>query len=187
MSLILITPPAAEPVTLAEAKAHLKLDTDDDDALVTSLIAAARARTEWHTGRALVTQSWVYNLDVWPHGGLVEVPLPPLASVTSVTVYAEDDSATVLDASHYRVDTASAPGRLALKNALSPPVVTLRGIDGVAIRFTAGYGGAADVPESIRQAILVTVADLYANRGDDDALVGARAQSLLAPYRIFKL
>ena len=59
MSLQLITPPAIEPVTLAEAKAHLKVDTTDDDTLITSLIAAARARAEWHTRRAFITQGWM--------------------------------------------------------------------------------------------------------------------------------
>jgi uncharacterized phiE125 gp8 family phage protein len=187
MSLTLITPPAAEPVTLLEVKAHLKVDTADDDALITSLITAARARAEWHTGRALVAQSWTLWLDAWPVDGVVEIPLPPLIAITQVTAYADDDSADVLDAATYRVDIFSAPGRLKLKNALSPPVATLRSIDAVEIAFTAGYGAASAVPQAIKQAILCTVADLYSNRGDDDSLVGARAQSLLAPYRIFKL
>lgn len=187
MPLSLTTPPAEEPVTLAEAKAHLKLDTDDDDTLVESLIAAARARAEWHTGRAFVRQGWTLWLDAWPYDGIVEIPLPPLVSVASVTTYAVDDTATVLDADSYRVDAVSAPGRLAIKNALSPPVVTLRTIDGIAIAYTAGYGEASAVPAAIKQAILCIVADLYANRGDADTLVGARAQGLLAPYRIFKL
>jgi uncharacterized phiE125 gp8 family phage protein len=81
MSLQLLAPPAAEPVTLAEAKAHLKLDTSDEDALVAALITAARARAEWHTGRAFVTQRWRLRLDAWPQQGVIELPLPPLVSV----------------------------------------------------------------------------------------------------------
>ena len=91
MPLTLTTPPAVEPVTLAEAKAHLKIDTTDDDALITALIPAARARAEWHTGRALVTQGWTLWLDAWPD--IIAIPLPPLQAVASVTVYARDDSA----------------------------------------------------------------------------------------------
>ena len=84
MSLQLNTPPAAEPVTLAEAKAWLRVDTgDDDDALITSLISAARARAEWHTGRAFVTQGWTLWLDCWPSGACAEIPLPPLQGVQS--------------------------------------------------------------------------------------------------------
>ena len=77
MSLQLITPPALEPVTLDEAKAHLKVDTTDDDALIERLIAAARARAEWHTGRAFLTQSWILWLDCWPPLDVAEIPLPP--------------------------------------------------------------------------------------------------------------
>ena len=157
MSLSLNTPPAAEPVTLDDAKAHLKVDTTDDDALITSLISAARARAEWHTGRAFVTQSWTLWLDGWP--GIIEIPLPPLQSVASVTAFALDDSATVLDAATYQVDTASSPARLTLKPNASPPVA-LRRINAIAIAFTAGYGdagqrcagaGARGDPEARRQ------------------------------------
>ena len=187
MSLTLNTPPAAEPVTLDEAKAHLKVDTSDDDALIASLITAARARAEWHTGRAMMTQSWTLWLDAWPSGGIVEIPLPPLQSVTQVQTYALDDTMSVLDPSLYQVDVASAPARLALKGIFAPPLANLRAIDAVAVEFTAGYGDASAVPQPIKQAILMTIADLCSHRGDEAALVGPQAQALLAPYRIFRL
>ena len=186
MSLTLITPPLSEPVTLAEAKAHLKVDTTADDALISSLIVAARARAEWHTGRAFVTQSWTLWLDAWPKSGLIEIPLPPLQSVTQAATYALDDTRTVLDPSLYRVDLASAPARLALKETVVPPAI-LRTVNAVEIAFAAGYGGASAVPEPIRQAILQIVADLYSHRGDGAEIVPFTAQALLAPYRVFKL
>src|ERR1700742_1721990 len=111
MSLQLTAPPAVEPVTLAEAKAHLKVDTGDDDALIGTLITAARARVEWHTGRALVTQSWILWRDPW--ASLVGVPLPPLQAVTAVTLYARDGAPSVLDTGTYTVDAASGPARIA--------------------------------------------------------------------------
>lgn len=187
MSLTLIAAPAEEPVTLLEAKAHLKIETDAEDALIESLIAAARARCEWHSGRALVSQGWLLTLDDWPGDGIIEIPLPPLQNVASVTCYGEDDSARLIDADRYHVDAKAAPARLSLKSSWSPPFVSLRRIGGIEIGFTAGYGDAAAVPQPIRQAILATIADLHAHRGDDDALVGARAAGLLAPYRIFRL
>jgi uncharacterized phiE125 gp8 family phage protein len=100
MSLQLNTPPATEPVTLAQAKAWLKVETDDEDALIAALIPAARARAEWHTGRAFVTQGWTLWLD--RVGDCVELPLPPLAGVESVTLYAADDAATLLAEDGYR-------------------------------------------------------------------------------------
>ena len=130
MPLTLTTPPALEPLTLAEAKAHLKVDTSDDDALISAMIAAARARAEWHTGRAAITQGWTLHLDAWPQSGTIEIPLPPLQSVASVTTYARDDSATVMSASLYTVDAASAPARLALKIGVPPPA-NLRRVNAV--------------------------------------------------------
>jgi uncharacterized phiE125 gp8 family phage protein len=186
MSLQLLTPPAIEPVTLEDAKAHLKLDTADDDTLITALIAAARARAEWHTGRAFITQSWALWLDRWPNGNCVEIPLPPSQAVTSLTTYASDDTATVLDASLYQVDLASAPARVTLKSPAS--AANTRTLNAVAIAFTAGYGDdASDVPQAIRTAILEILADLYANRGDVNSNPPSTAQAMLAPYRVLKL
>lgn len=183
MSLQLVTPPALEPVTLAEAKAHLKLDTSDDDALLGTLITAARARAEWHTGRAFLAQSWILWLDCWRDA--VEVPLPPLRAVSSVTLYRRDDTASVLDAAQYFVDTASAPGRVGL-SCVTPS--DLRRRNALAIAFDAGYGTAeAEIPAPVREAILKIVAELYAARGDGAEQIGAGAEALLAPYRMFKL
>jgi uncharacterized phiE125 gp8 family phage protein len=185
MPLELVTPPALEPVSLDEAKAQLKLDTPDDDALVTRLIAAARARAEWHTGRAFVTQGWTLWLDRWPDGAPVEMPLPPLRSIASVTAYGTDDTGVALDPARYQVDVAG--GRVALKPGVTLPA-PLRRLNAIAIGFTAGYGDAPDeVPALIRQAMLDIVAGLYANRGDDGGELPLAALALLAPYRILKL
>jgi len=187
MSLQLVTPPSIEPVTLADAKLHLKVDTSDDDALITRLIAAARARAEWHTGRALHTQSWILWLDCWPPCGIIEIPLPPLQSVAAVTVYAPDDSAGVLDPATYQVDVASAPARLTLKSTVSQPT-SLRAINAVAIAFTAGYGDVAtDVPAGFRAAILELIAFLYEHRGEAPAELPLDVLALLAPFRVFHL
>jgi uncharacterized phiE125 gp8 family phage protein len=183
MPLTLTTPPATEPVTLAEAKAHLKIDTADDDALIAALIPAARARAEWHTGRALITQGWTLWLDAWPD--IISIPLPPLQAVASVTTYARDDSARVQGPATYIVDLAA--NRLALKQSIPPPS-NLRRLNAVAVAFTAGYGDAAeDIPAPLRAAILEVVAFLYENRGEAPAELPLDCLALLAPYRILKL
>jgi uncharacterized phiE125 gp8 family phage protein len=185
MPLQLLTPPATEPITLADAKTHLKVDTTDDDALITRLITAARARAEWHTGRALVTQTWRLWLDQWPCNGIMELPLPPLQTVSSVTVYAPDDSATVLNPATYQVDAASQPARLTLNSTVLPPT-NARALNAVAVAFTAGYGDAAsDVPPGICEAILELIAFLYENRGEAPAELPLDILALLAPYRVF--
>jgi len=185
MSLQLITPPAAEPVVLADAKAHLKVDTTDDDALIASLITAARIRAEWFTRRAFITQSWIAWRDTWPVQPF-EIPLPPLQSLTSITAYDRNDAATILDPSLYRVDAAAIPARIAWKETTVPPT-NLRTFNALAIAFTAGYGPAAtDVPEPIRRAILTIVADLYTHRGDD-APTPQAALALLEPFRLISV
>lgn len=181
MSLQLTAPSAEEPVTLAQAKAWLRVESGaDEDALIAALIPAARARCEWHTGRAFVTQCWTLWLDSIGDGG-IELPLPPLAGVDSVTLYARDDSATVLDEGAYTVDLPG--GRVMLK---SPPMA-LRAHNAAAIAFTAGYGGASDVPAPISQAILQIVAALYDHRGSDATPTPDAALALLAPFRVVRL
>ncbi|GAA0548107.1 putative phiE125 gp8 family phage protein [Rhizomicrobium palustre] len=179
MSLSLSSPPVGEPVTLVEAKAHLKLDTSDDDALLGTLITAARARAEWHTGRAFLSQSWVLRLDNWPE--MVEIPLPPLQSVQSLACITADGIRTLCDPASYRVDTASVPGRVFLPKKPN----NLRKQDCLELAFAAGYGDT--VPAALKEAILQIVTDLYTHRGDEGALVSPAGQVLLAPYRIFKL
>ena len=180
MSLQLNTPPAEEPVNLADAKAWLRVESGaDEDALIAALIPAARARCEWHTGRALVTQGWTLWLDRL--GPCVELPLPPLQSVDSVTLYNVSDAATVLDESAWQADLPG--GRVFLKD-VHPG---LRARNGAAIAFTAGYGDADAVPPPIKTAILLTVAALYDHRGADAAPTPDQALALLAPYRNIRI
>ncbi len=179
MSLQLNTPPAEEPVTLDAAKAWLRVESgNDEDALIAALIAAARARAEWHTGRAFVTQGWTLWLD--GPGICFDIPLRPLQAVTSVTLHDRNGGSTVLDADSYVVD---APGsRVALKDLPRG----LRAVNGIAIAFSAGYGGAGDVPAPLCQAILQTVSSLYEHRGGDIVPTPGSALALLAPYRTVK-
>jgi uncharacterized phiE125 gp8 family phage protein len=180
MSLQLNAPPAAEPVTLDQAKAWLRVESGgDEDALISALIRSARARAEWHTGRAFVAQGWTLWLDRAEM--CIAVPLPPLQAVESVTLYRRDDSAVVLDDGDYTVDTAGS--RVLLKT----PPFGLRLFNAVAIAFTAGYGDMDDVPADIAQAILQIVSALYEHRGGEPAPTPDSALALLAPYRTIKL
>jgi uncharacterized phiE125 gp8 family phage protein len=180
MSLQLNAPPAAEPVTLDQAKAWLRVESGgDEDALIAALIPAARARAEWHTGRAFVTQGWTLWLD--RPEVCIAIPLPPLQAVQSVTLYRRDDSALALDTDDYVVDAAGS--RLLLKT----PPAGLRAVNAMAIAFTAGYGAAGDVPADIAQAILQIVSALYEHRGGEATPTPDSALALLAPYRILKI
>ncbi len=188
MPLLLTSGPAIEPVTLAEAKAHLRVDASDEDTLIASLITSARIHIEAVLGRALITQSWSLFLDAWPPERMVELARVPVQSVDEVRVYDGDGAAVILDATSYVVDTVSEPARLVARAAAAWPQPG-QAANGIEIRFTAGYGAAAsDVPQPLRQAILLLVAHWFETR--EPVAMGARAMEvpatiigLLAPYR----
>ncbi|MBV8061582.1 MAG: phage head-tail connector protein [Alphaproteobacteria bacterium] len=181
----LVTPPAVEPVLLMDAKQQARIDTTADDALVTSLITAARQWVENYIGRALITQTWQMTFDTWPvaslpfwdgeregpvtafqNPGYVLLPRPPLLAVNSITYYDNSDNATVWDPSNYFVDTVHAPGRVCLRLGAVWPV-PMRLTNGIVIQYTAGYGSDGTyVPEAIKAAIRQIVTHWYEHRGE---------------------
>jgi len=191
MTAALITPPALEPVALADAKAHLRLDTDDDDQLVTAAIVAARVHVEALTRRLLIEQGWRVWLDRWPGNNAISLRPAPLIAVDSITVYDADGSPTVIDSDDYEVDAASVPGRLVLTGGA--PAIARKAVNGIEIDVTAGYGASSvDVPAPLRQAIMMLVAHWYEHRGavghDMAGSVPPHGfDALIAPYRILSL
>ena len=179
MSLTISSGPAAEPVTLAEAKSHLRVDHSEEDALITSLILAARIQAETHTKLAFVDQTFVYKIDRFPPNGPVDslliLPRSPLDSVSSVTYLDTAGDSQTLATSVYEVDTASLPGRIRLKfdqvwpNTRTHPEV-------VTITFIAGYGTLTSVPENIKAAIKLLVANYYEQRAP--VVVGTTASEI---------
>lgn len=168
MGLKLITPPAAEPVTLQEAKDHLRITGSDEDALLTTFIEVAREYCEEYQNKAYITQTWDLSLDEFPKSPY-SLPKPPLQSISSIKYYDQDGTEHEFNASNYLVDTASVKGRVSLAYGKSWPSVTLQPINGVVIQFVAGYGDATtDVPERIRNAIKVLIGQIYENREATD-------------------
>lgn len=190
MALKLITAPAVEPVTATEFKLHNKIDIADDDAMVTIYNQAARQDIEHITRRAICTQTWDLYLDDWPDGDAIEIPLPPLQSITSVKYYDDDNTEATFASTNYIVDVASDPGRIVLYGDASWPSTVLRPANGIIIRFLAGYGAAADVPTALKQAILLLGAHFYENResvvvGKIATLLPQAVNALIWPYRVF--
>jgi len=188
--------PQTEPITLAEAKLHLRVDGNEEDALITALITAARQRAEDNIKRVLIFQTWELILD--EAKAEIEIPLPPLHSVTRIRVIAEDGIETTVDDETYIVDRGEGqPGRVRLKSGCNWP--THRNFASFIITFEAGYGDTAEsVPGPIREAIKIIVASMYENRGDTGSggsgLVTLEMLSLpvlainiLWPYKIFRL
>lgn len=184
MGLQLIAAPASEPVSLDEAKEHLRVDHNDEDALILRLIKSARETAESLTGRAFVTQSWKLWRDGWPTARAIEIPKPPLAAVTAVTAVSRSGTESALSSDAYIVDSASVPGRVVFRSNASLPI-DLTDINSVAVAFQAGYGASgASVPASIRNAILDQIAHLYEARGHAPAEPPAGVFAQLAPFRV---
>lgn len=191
MSLLLTAGPAAEPVSLAEAKAHVRIDGAAEDGLLASLITTSRLHIEAALGLALITQSWQLQLDAWPKRGGVVLPLRPVQAIDAVRVTAFDGTVVTLEPSHYRCDGYGLPPRLL--PAASPFPDPGANALGIEIAFVAGYGAAAaDVPAPIRQALLHLVAHWFEHR--EPVHVGATASripdmvsELLEPYRLVRL
>lgn len=166
------TQPTVEPVTLAEAKAHLRVDTTDDDAYITGLIRAAREWVEEYLDRTLVHTQWTLRLDGFPPDSLqaVELPRPPVvtsgtATAVTVTYTADNGTTATYSSSSYRVDRHSTPGAVkTLYGQTWPP--HLEDDNSVSVTWWAGYGPAgSDVPAAIRHAMLMLVAHWYEVRG----------------------
>lgn len=163
MSLREITPPAVEPVLLADAKLHLRVDHSAEDDLITSLITAAREAAEHITGRALITQTLELTIDSFPTGE-IRLPRPRLASVTSITYDDAAGAAQVLDPAAYVVNAGSEPGRV-LPAASAEWPETYDAPNAVRIRYVAGYGAnGAAVPASIKAWMMLKIAALYKHR-----------------------
>ena len=184
MTYALIEGPAVEPVTLAEAKAHLRFDDESEDALITALIAVARQHLEQVAGVALIRQRFRLYLDHWPESGIIRLARGPVSTLDAVTVYdAEGVAAEVPLAGHY-LDGASRPARLWLSNRPQPG----QALNGIEVDFTAGFGETgADVPGELKRALLMHVALMFAYRGvvppgDQPAAIPEGYQRLIAPY-----
>jgi len=135
-----------------------------DDALLTGLIRAAREWAEGYTNRALITQTWELVLDTWPGTGYIDIPLPPLQSITDIKYKDTDGTESTWAATNYITDTDSFVGRVVLAYGCSWPSGTLYPAAGIRVRFVTGYGLATSVPQRYKQAIMLLAAYWYENR-----------------------
>lgn len=185
MTYALINPPIAEPLALVEVKAHLRLDGDAEDALLTGLVKVAREHLERETGLCLMTQSWRLYRDDWPLGGVIPIARGPVQAIESVTVYDAEGVPGTASLADHLLDGVARPARLWLRNPLPPG----RPINGIEIDFVAGFGETAtEVPDTLKRAMLLHVAHMFAFRGDvalenQPASVPSGYERLIAPFQ----
>ena len=191
MALVMTSAPALEPVTVEEAKEHLRVDGTHEDVLISSLIVTSRLHIEAALGLSLVSQAWKLVLDAWPMDAVVNIPMRPVIAVNTITVFAADGSGEVIEPANYVVDLASSPPRIATQGATWPK--PMRAVNGIEIDFVAGYGAmASDVPAPIRHALMLLVAHWYEHRdpieiGSLRTAIPDSVSQLLKPFRMVRL
>ncbi len=188
MTPILLTGPAIEPVTLAEAKAWLRISDTAEDDLVSALITSSRMVLEAAARVFLIDQTWRLVYDQWPGSEWIGIPLAPFRSVSAISVYDVNNTSVNVVPSSYVLDTAPMTARLKF---VTPPPAPGRRIAGIELDVVLGFGAqAVHVPGPLRQAIKMLVARGFENRGD--AVSNARQlpgdiMALISGYRRMRL
>ncbi|AMU86674.1 head-tail connector protein [Dehalococcoides mccartyi] len=162
MAIKIITPPASEPVSLSEAKLHLRVDTSADDTYISNLITAARQYLESVAlQKTLGTQTLEYVLSQFPCGE-IQIPRPPLQSITSIKYTDSEGVEHTIDSGDYIVNTDCSPGLVVPAYGSDWPSNSLIPSGGIRIRYQAGY---TTVPEMFKHAIKLLIGHWYENRG----------------------
>lgn len=188
----LTSPPAQEPVTLAELKLHARVDITDDDDLLTSLIQVAREWVEAHTVRRLITRTETLLLDGFPSCDRISIPVAPLQAVGTITYLDDAGASATLDSSTYVADISGPIGVVALKSGQTWPSLTSskRPINAVRVPFTSGYANAEAVPASLKLAVKLLAAHYYENREATTPIdvknLPMGIIALLRPYRVWE-
>jgi len=183
--LTLIESGSVEPVSLADAKKHIRMDDiSEDDTLILSMIEEARFRAERFLNRDVVTKTYDYRLHEFPEGA-IDLPQTPVKSVTSITYIDSAGASQTLASSAYSLFASATAAEIHLNHGQQWPSVRDQSY-AVTIRFVTGY---TDVPAPIRSAIRMMLAELYNNRANSISTgavpkeVPMSARYLMAPYR----
>lgn len=182
----LVTPPSVEPLTLTEARTQVHVDTSDEDVTLENLIRAARERVELETNRALLAQTWDLVLPWFPTHR-IEVPKPPLMTVTSVTYIDTAGAPQIWASSLYQVQKPAGP--VAERGLIQPvygevwPLTRPDTFAAVTVRFQAGYGtDRTAVPQALRQAMLLILESWVDGECQGNSLLSCRSSDLIAPF-----
>ena len=160
-----VTQPSVEPVSLADAKLHLRVTQAAEDDLIQSLIISARNVIEEELGLSLITTTWQQKLQQFPfHPNRIYLDRAPVVAITSITYVDSANATQTLDSSRYITGLSHRPAWVMPQYADIWP--DARGYnDDVTVTFTAGFGTSADdVPASIKQAMLLLIGTMYENR-----------------------
>lgn len=185
MAITRLSAPLALVLSLEDAKRHLRIEHDDDDAYLTDLIAQSTDHLESVSGLRLMTQTWRQYLDEIPQSRSIRLAAQPVQSIAAMQVYDEAGNPQAISPASLDLDAVSSPPRLVVHET----VQTAKAINGIEIDIVAGFGDTpADVPDSLRRALLLLVAHAYEFRGAvpldrQPASEPHGFRTLIAPFR----
>lgn len=190
MAIKRITQPSSEPVTLAEVKAQLSIQTADTevDAIITRRITEARQVVETITGRSIMPCQWEVVLDSFPDE--IELFYPPATSIVSIKYIDLNQTEQTMDSADYALDSDSTPNWVLPAYGTDWPD-TLDTINAVRVRYTSGYASASDVPGPIKEALMLIVGHWMRYQGAVEAGINITripyaVECLLESYRVFR-
>lgn len=194
------TPPAAEPLTLAETKAWLKVDHNAEDVLIQFLITTARERCEAVTGLSLPIQQWVAYLPYWPlqtlddwwdgiregafiqkYGQTVSLWHGPVRQIDVFTLFDRDGNSSLYPTDHYLLDKVR--DSVVLKEGVPLPKGE-RVINPIEITYTTGY---EFIPGTLKTGLLKLITHLYEYRGDEGNSIPPDVLALWQPFMRVKI
>jgi uncharacterized phiE125 gp8 family phage protein len=184
----IVTPPASEPLTLAEVKEFLRVDHSDDDATLAIFITAARQLCESYTRMALLPTTFEEFFDDFPqysgdYKDEIRLSRSPVSAVTYVKYIDGNETTITANAADYKIDTISRPARISPDNGWFGTYET---INAVFVRYVAGFADAASVPAPLKHGMMLVIGDMYENRTDSVKRLPTASEYLWNPYRVFE-
>ena len=182
--------PSVEPVTLAEAKSHMRVTHTDEDELITAWITAGRAECEKRCNRTFINQVYQLTMDRFPTCEII-LPRPPIVSASTVTYIDTDGASQTISSGNYILDATSEPGRITPIPTYSWPSTQDR-MTAVTVTYTAGYGASVSSWKTsgtnkylgayylVRSAICLMVEHFRRNRGESEARIDSGSATDLA-------
>jgi len=185
MTVRLVSPPVELPVSLAAAKEALRIDTDDMDDMVRAWVAGIVAYAEHKTGRSFINQGYRVTLDAFPEA--IELPSPPVFSVTAVQFVDVTGALQVLDPADYKVDDASEPGFVVPARGKAWPA-TFDEINAVTVDCVCGYGADdSAIPAGIKTYLIAKLREQFdpAIRVERDTVQSSFIDGLLDRFKVY--
>jgi len=187
----LVTPPTLKPISVADLKAHLRIDSADEDGYLASLIDVATQHVEERAWRALLTQTREIALDAWPGEREIELPFAPIQSVTSVKYTTAQGDEVTFAPGNYIVNTVREPGKLVLRSGAGWPGGELEASAAIRVQYVCGWAAAENIPPNLIHAVRLMCGHLYENRevvvvGTTVAQIPSGIDALIDPFRLLR-